>query len=157
MAHVGKAYPLAFRRDLSLQVNRNAKGWPKQLVALIDNVSGTLAFAAQTRTWLLDVAFDPVTAALDARSPNQIVSGRTLYCKAVGTIGGSPQIYTVKMQWYEAPATLLYEQTVLDFPPSTYQSFGADQRHGVSFETPHVFECVGQVGSFNGFNAKGWH
>lgn len=157
MAHIGKSYRLAFRRDLSLQINRNVRGWAHEYVALINNVQGSIANSARMITWILVEGFDPATGALNYESQHATAGGSVVYCKLVGNIGGFPPFYTAKMQWFKEPSIKLYEQTVLDFIPSQYGNFGKDQRDGVLFETPHVFECTGGFGSFNGFNAKTWH
>lgn len=156
MAHIGKNYRLAFRRDLSLQINRNVNGWPHELIALISNVTGSVGNAARAITWTLVEGFDAATGDLNYESQHAVAAGRTIYCKLAGSIGHFPAYYTAKMRWYEEPSILLYEQTVLDAIPVQYFSFGKDARDGVAFETPHVFECLGQRDVFNGFNAKFW-
>jgi hypothetical protein len=157
MAHIGKAYRLAFRRDLSLQVSRNRNGWPAQMRPVVNNAFGSVASVVSSLPWLLDLAFDSSTGHVSGESQHLVAGGKLVFCRIEGYITGSPKHYNVQMQWFQSPANKLYERTIMSDIVSNYTSFGADRANGVTMQTPGVFQADPSSPAFDGFVAKFWH
>lgn len=157
MAHKGKAYRLAFRRDLSLQTQPNRVGWPHTLLPIVGNAFGSIGSLVSGFPFELVLSFDSTTGAVTGESQHLVVAGSHVYCRIDGTIGGFPKFYTCKMSWWKETNTKLFERTVMSSIPAQYFSFGADHADGVTFQTPGVFEANPSSPASDGFRAKPWH
>lgn len=157
MAHIGKNWKLHFRRDLSLQVNRNAKGWGEKYVVVLHNAFGTVASPASGMSWTLPIQFDATTGQCTGESEHRTIAGREVFFRIIGDIIADPQRYKIRMQAFGPPSTKLYERILVDTVLATYGSFGADRDNGVLVQTPGVFEADPSSPALDGFFVKTWH
>lgn len=157
MAHVGKDYPVAFRRDLSLQVSRNVFYWAKYYRFYFNWSAGPVGGHMRDVDWgRLEPQFTPATGECHLRSGIAIVNAHSVYFDVESFITGNPQIYQTHYRCFRSDDTLLFEQIWEQGTVQQYTRREANGDSSVIFQTPDLYFGAGQNFDHNGMVAVTW-
>ena len=157
MAHIGKTYELAFRRDLSVGVLNNRQGWAKHYFIKFQNCFGSVATPANGILWVASPTFDQATGSMSGESQHQVAGGVTGFARMQAHIHLLPQVYELTISFWKEPMTKLFEQKIGDFFTWNYEDLGHQGDDPSVFQTPGVFEMVPNSLASNFIFAKHWH
>lgn len=156
MAHVGKIYELAFRRDLSVNCPRNKFGWARRYKAQPGNPQGTIGSVVPSLKWQVEVEFND-DGSFSVSSDPQFVTGVPVFCRMTGKIIHTDHYdYEVREKWFRNSSELLYERILSRNSPFDYSNFLRNGHDGVVVDTPGVY-FLGVTSIFaSGWVAKTW-
>jgi len=157
MAHIGKSYELAFRRDLGLQCTTNRNSWPKVMLIGCWNCLGTVGSHAFGVLSPVTVDFDLPSGRMFKRTATMNISGTVVYYELDLTIRGFPQLYAGTITVFRSNGVMLYQSKVSN-NTGRYSGFSGQDFGDQLFETPDVWVWNREPQNASTFaRAKGWH
>lgn len=140
MAHVGRYWPLAFRRDLSLNVRTNNEGWAKAYLARFQTLTGTVGENLFGKAFEIETIFEASTGTMKSRSADQVIGGIRVYVEVELKIVGDPQRYEGTISIIRNNGTVLYKQGITKPELAQFVSFNAMLNTSISVETAGICE-----------------
>jgi hypothetical protein len=148
MAHLGKSWPLHFRRDLGLQITNNNRSWPQAYTVRWQQTFGTVGQHMAEKTWLIPVDFEVPSGRMFYRTPFQTVGPKSVRVEVDLGISGNPQNYSGTLRVLDSTGAQLYKQLLTRGLSSDYGGFSPNQ-------PPPVCEVDGTFFVRNAFFAGG--
>lgn len=100
MAHKGQLYRLAFRRDLSLQIENNRFGWPAKFRVTCLFCAGGVGGGCNLIPFDVPISTPPGSKNIIGSSPAVFIGGRAIHVEIFATPAGFPEEYPVVQAKY---------------------------------------------------------
>jgi len=156
MAHRGKFYPLALRRDWQIQSQGNSFGVAEQYLFKFEHWVGSVGSVLDSTTRLLSNPTDAAGPTLEWKSAPITIGARTVTVVLISNVSGSPQVNNFWFELRQLGGPLLAKSGFFQKFAHPCQIGG--RQHNVSpmvLETPGVITQVNDASS-DTYTAKGY-
>lgn len=159
MAHIGKFYRLAFRRDLGLNTfPGNVSSWPQTYRLLLSGFQGTLGPTLEGRLFDVDIQVDATNGEIVYETDGFAAGSFFLHVKVRCFIVPNPQRYRYDFSVRSATMGILYGALFNVPSQSSYGEINCSffPTNGAEYKsTPELFGGV--VGTRSIYRAKSWN
>lgn len=154
MAHAGKFYPLAFRRDFCLNLNNYNSGAAKSYHLTWTQTQGTVGNAVRGFYPMLTGGEVDNVPEQSWFTPVVHTPGGDVFLRLYGTLEGSPYDVVTHVEIIQVGGAILYRSGLFDHFGSVGRGGGQTSLHPPLIQTP--ITCFWNGSSDTTYEANGW-